>query len=330
MPNGAGVHWLLRKPTDPAHELATRIVEKNGIEVPIPIADLVARVADVSEEDWPYEQCDALVVGLGRFERPRIFLRRAVYGPRKLFTLAHEYGHVCMGWHIGQFACHPEPGESTEITPLNPGVRARIATLVQQEDEATRFASTLLIPDGFVRPLVETGDMNLVLTELNRTRASCPAILMRLKDILQPGFRFAYPAGPSRKIFTSPGTAFPARPRESGTVRVAGQEVHWARFVDFSDPLPVEDVRTTSDLLRSAIAAAEADEGERLRLFRSIQGVAAGCLSKDRADTTNQALAILRQKFASLSEHNSVTQHTDFDLFMRRKACERIEKKRGK
>ncbi len=333
--------WTLRAPVEPPANLAATLVERLDLAPPIDIDGLADNYADVFEEAWPYKDCDAVVVGLIS-GRPTIFLRAGLLTNRRRFTLAHELGHVLMGWHVGVVGCLLTVSQF-EVEPLQP-VRDResiISTrrLNEQEAEATRFASYLLIPDRFLRPLVGTSNMELILNGLNQAKVSAAAALMRLRQVLQPGFCFAYLHDGKYQQFWSPGTERPPMPngfdvrlmerssKDHGSVNLSGRRVCWFRLQDFESLELVDDSRTTAQILHSAIAACESNTARREQLRQSINGVAGGVLSADRAETPGQALAILRHKFGNKPGYGEITTHPDFDLYLRRRAEEWARKK---
>lgn len=197
------------------------------------------------------------------------------------------------------------------------------------------------MPDHFMRRLIEKGDMNQVLEESGKLDVSAQALVMRLREMLQPGFAFIYPANGQRECAKSSGAVIPRQitrvyglsvpelrklSKDYGMVTVSEREVHWFRLVDYDSLVPVQDARTTTEILRSAISAVISELVEQLGAFASINGVAGGSLSKERANSAEQALAILRHKFTEC-KYPQVVQHPDFDLYLRRKAEEWAQKR---
>jgi hypothetical protein len=328
--------WLTKPSLEPPAILAANIVRRLGLVAPIQIEELANEMADVFEEPWPFKECDAVVVGL-LSERPSIFLRRGLRHRRRRFTLAHEFGHLNMAWHIGVVGCLPNRAQFEE-EPLEPAPGTEAITswwrLEEQEAEATRFASYLLMPDDFLRPLISTMDMSQVLDGLDTADVSATAALMRLRGVLQPGFCFAVIENSEVRLFSSPGTSLgeieegselrslQKVAHEHGHATVGGKQISWYRLTDFTASEPVVDPRSTTTLARSAIAAHEADPAKQESLYRRINGVVGGSLSKERAGSVAQALALLRHKFHSNPLYGAITSHPDFDLYLRRKAEE--------
>jgi len=326
--------WLLKEPDEPAANLAAHVVEQSDLVWPVPIEALLAKVARIEDHAWPH-QCDALVVGL-LSDRPTVFIRSGLHPRRRRFTLAHEYGHVIMGWHIGEVGCNPTVGE-LEVEPLrtanSPSDLLAHRRLKEQEAEATRFASYLLMPERIIRPLVSQSDMAKVLEEAHQANVSTQAILMRIKGMLQPGFVFLC----DERVYVSPGTVLPliddsgriidrkvlaSAAIEGGEVVLSQRKVSWFQLSEFDVFRPVAgDDRRSSEILRDLLSRVFSDPTQAATAFSSINGVAGGSLSKDRATTAGQVVSILRHKF-SHSVYKAVTTHPDFDVYLRRKAEE--------
>lgn len=335
-------NWLLRAHDEPAANLAAYIHDREKLALPVPIEEMVGAVATIERHNWPYT-CDALVVGLLDGEKKTIFVKQGIPWRRVRFTLAHEFGHIMMSWHLGLIACKLST-EAFSVEPLGPAVTPEDLLahqrLKEQEAEATRFASYLLMPEYFIRPLVSDGNLNHALTEASKLNVSAHAIVMRLSDMLQPGFAFVFSNGQQQLKYSS-GTVIPRgvhKPygvsvpdlkraaKDSGSVTVSEKDVHWFRLVDFDEFTPVIDPRTTTEILKSAIASHVDDPEERDSIFRSLNGVAGGSLSKERATTREQVLGFLRHRFDG-SRHTSVVEDPEFDLYLRRKTDEWAQKR---
>ncbi|MEV5211637.1 ImmA/IrrE family metallo-endopeptidase [Micromonospora sp. NPDC053740] len=328
--------WCTSGPAEPARFLASAIVERYDLSPPVNIEKIIQDCADLFFEDWPYAGCDALVHGLHQ-RRPKVFVRQGLHRRRQRLTLAHEYGHIKMGWHYGTVGCQ---AVASEVGAGPAETHLEIALDVnEQEREATRFAGYLLVPDRFLRPLIRSTDMEAILRGLDRTEVSADAAFMRLRHLLQPGFVFTFTVRGERRTYTSPGTVVPTgtyrgdtRPLkdssiESGTSVVSDRTVEWFRLTDFEAFEPVPGTPSATNLLRSAIASHEPDTKLHQKILLSINGVVGGSLSAERAHTPQQALAILRHKFDGRVEYRAVIEHPDFDLYLRRKVEEWAQKR---
>ncbi len=237
-----------------------------------------------------------------------------------------------MGWHYGTVGCQAIPSEAATGTTEETSLPRHDTN--EQEREATRFASYLLIPERYLLPLINSTDMELILNGLNRADVSADAAIMRLRSLLQPGFLFTFRVGAERRIYTTPGTVVPAVSKQlqtqelrrssadSGATFVGSRQVEWFRFTDFAAFQPAPGSQSATELLRSAIAAHESDPEHQHKLLLSINGVVGGSLSAERAKRPEQALALLRHKFDGKPEFQEIVRHPSFDLYLRRKVEE--------
>jgi IrrE N-terminal-like domain len=333
--------WGAQGVEEPARVLAANLVERHNLKPPVDIESLLNECASVSYEDWPYENCDAIVYDLLN-ERPDVFIRANLPYRRLRLTLGHEFGHIKMAWHFGVLGCEARVSQF-EADPLDEARGESVDSprrLDEQEGEATRFASYLLVPDRYIVPLVAAADMPTLLESLNETEVSADAALMRLRTLLQPGFCFTFMSGGDRRTYTSPGTSLSVplgnyslsnmrdKAADFGSVTLSERNVQWFRFAEFERFQPTSDKRHTTAMLRSAIASCESNRSRREKLLLSINGVVGGSLSVDRAVSPAQALAILRHKFDAKSDMQDIVAHADFDLYLRRKV-EEWARKRG-
>lgn len=326
--------WALNVLGSPATRVASILVERLDLWPPVDVEGMTNQVADLEAEYWPYPGCDAVVVDLGS-KRPRVILRGDLPHRRRRFTLAHELGHVHLAWHVGRLGCQPDPSRLAADPSAPPaadlaegGVPSGFA---YQEMEATLFASHLLIPERFLRPLLGSSEMEAVLGGLDRADVSASAALVRLKGVLQPGFCFRLREGLSDRLFLSHGTSLPARmagfdrqlmrnlSEDFGESVVGGRPVEWFRLASFDEFVPAEDSRTATEILRSLVISAESDEQRQAWLHQSINGVVGGMLSTDRAKSRTQALAILQQRFRVKLEYGDLVADPDFDVYLRKK-----------
>ena len=314
------------------------LIRRMSIDVPVNIEEVAANYCEIKLLSWPFA-CDALAVGLSS-GRPSVFVRRNNQSPRRRrFTIAHELGHVVLPWHVGRIACTPARTafdvESLRLIPTDgPPSPIRIG---EQESEATRFASALLIPRIFIEASAETGTLGDVVESLNKANVSAIAAIIALKHNLLPGFCFLVDEDEDGyRTITSSGTNLPTRYgggrqiaglREkavyAGESWLAGRRVLWFQLATQEQFTLREDPRTTSQLLRDAIARHVADN-DSVRAFNRINGIVGGMLSRDRAQNEAQAMAMLSHRFEDDSEFFDIFRDSDFDLYLRRKASERI------
>ncbi len=330
---------MLPPSSDPAARCAATLVDRLDLNPPIDIDAVAARYCDVEFLTWPYA-CDALAVGLGSV-RPSIFIRRNNQGARRRrFTLAHELGHVVLPWHVGLTACIPVV-TSFDADPLGPAPVSGLlsqARIAEQEAEATRFAGALLIPRRFIESQADTSGLGQVVRSLNRTNISAVAAILSLSQHLLPGFCFLIDEDEEGlRMVASSGTSTPPRngrrplearlrdkARDFGEAHVSGRRVLWHQLAAQTDFALPDDARSTTQILRDAIANSTSST-ELPALLMRINGIVGGILSKgERAQSEAQALSVLEHRFESDPELNHMFENADFRLYLCRKAAERI------
>jgi hypothetical protein len=114
-----------------------------------------------------------------------------------------------------------------------------------------------------------------------------------------------------------------------GEVRLSGRRVMWYQLATLVEFALLDDARTTTQILRDAIAT-EARPSQAESLFMQINGIASGMLSRQgRAQNESQALSVLEQRFRNDPEFQKMVGNPDFQLYLHRKAAQRIAKLRG-
>ena len=99
------------------------------------------------------------------------------YEPRKRFTIAHELGHIFIGWHDDVTLCKTDNEYFTHNM------------LDIQEKEANIFASELLMPYDWVRTFLDTEtDMKKIVTALSSgANTSLMAVFYALENAMDAG-----------------------------------------------------------------------------------------------------------------------------------------------
>jgi hypothetical protein len=258
---------------------------------------------------------------------------------RRLFTLAHELGHVILPWHIGLAACTPvkSPIDAEPIDPTYTGGLLTRAGIEEQEAEATRFAGSILAPRRFIEAYAEEG-IGELLAALNSARMSAIATMLTLSRNLLPGFCFLIDED-EEGFWTvqSSGTQLPSgrggksreaqlrdHARDFGEVQLSGRRVLWFQLASQADFFLSEDDRTTTQILRDSLASTVSPI-DRVGMQTRINGIVGGMLSKgERAQAETQALSVLEHRFESDEDFRLLFDNPDFRLYLRRKAAERV------
>jgi IrrE N-terminal-like domain len=305
----------------PEEQVAALLVERYDLRPPVDVLAVAERLADVDECEWPFD-CDGVAVKLTS-SRPRIFLRSGANRRRQRFTLAHEVGHVILGWHVGTVACTSEISvgqmDMESASPFRPGI--------DQEGEANRFASRLLVPDRFLQPLTHSyKPVPEMLDALATADVSAAAGILALRQRLLPGYLFDVGGLPHRVASTgtqvdeaASDAVLRRRAKEAGEQQHQGQLVRWYQFVDTIEAFADDDPRSTSEILTDAIITA-GDYADVKATWRRITSIVGGVLSRPRhIASEGELLGILVHRF-DVKEWVPLFDVDDFVLYLHRKA----------
>lgn len=307
--------------------IASLLVARYGLSPPVNVHRLAERFADLEFCDWPFD-CDGVAV-LSR-SRPKIFIRKTPNRRRERFTVAHELGHVVIGWHLDNVSCH--------IDPQNARRRHSLTLGIDQETEANRFASHLLLPDNFLAPFasryVSAPD---ALRAVEAADVSAAACVIALARTLLPGYIFLVPGldGPvtssGTRLLPVSITELRNMSRRSGSVTVQGQRVEWFQFVD-SQPVSAKPISPTDTrkVLVSVLREVRPHQDAEV-LARSINGIVGGSLSKALASRPEEIMGILVYKFSNHLEYADIVRHPGFDHYLQLRSVEvaRMRTERG-
>ncbi len=184
----------------PEVSLARLILEDEGFSPGDDLKLLVSRFATIEFVPVPFD-ADGITIKPGSLERAQIVINSRNPPTRRKFTLAHELGHVLIPWHVGTVCSHIDEGGDQD------------GEYCQQEGEANRFASELLVPAAWVTSLfIASSDPAQTLKEvLDKVKISPLSATIKLMQCLPPGFvcTETYP-GQSPQGHRSPGTVISA------------------------------------------------------------------------------------------------------------------------
>lgn len=279
-------------------------------------------------------ECDAVMVGLVSGRRPQVFLKAGRSEKRMRFTLAHELGHYFISWHLGTIICHSDPLEVGE----------RLGRW-EEEAEANRFASEFLMPTEWLRSVFDSeSSVAAAIERVQEANVSAAAACYALSDFLPAGHALAIEdSGVVRYLFKSAGTQanLPHRGEELhrdsiertasdfAQIQFGGQVIDWWYFEPRSDLIESSDARTPTEIIRAILNDVILDEAEREELFRSIQAIAGYAKNVASDPTDPQTLhAVLWQRFSERPNLEDVMNHSDFALFLSRRA-EQLARPKG-
>jgi hypothetical protein len=298
-------------------KLADHLVERYDLIPPVNVRALLDAVADVEEIEWRFE-VDGLVLGLSEPGKPRVFLKLNQPPNRMRFTIAHEWGHISIPWHV------------ESLLPCHVGV-ATMPTLGNREREANEFASRILIPDRFIRAIVAASkDPNFWLSEVSRCQVSAHAGVLALRHYLPSGYSFVIeqPSPRPAIIMRSRGTHIintaggsphdalaAASYRHANTV-INGKTVYWYQHIDDSYPSEFETRLTSSQLLERIVARFGLEISPGRSTGKAINGVIGGKLRDRHGMDIGQMLGVLRYHLELDADFHQLLGDADFDAFL--------------
>lgn len=315
--------------SEPARRCATLIVERFDLKPPVEIRSLLNTFGcKVEFCAWPFT-CDA-VADLSAVP-PAVFVNRSMPMLRRRFTLAHELGHVAMGWHLNTLMC--DVGVEAHDDPL--------VLRTDQEGEANEFASSLLVPHRF-RKSITAGDPSIpqILTKLEQAEVSASAGLIAIQPYLPPGVVLrttslsrpviSHATGQGIRELAYGGNWAELRQQavESGSVWHQNQTVFWYSFWNPQAPRADTDSRRSVQILRDAIAQTGLTGSALESLRMSVSGVIGAAVGDTTVNDPSQLLGIITQRVAVDNRFAPLADVPDFQLFLERKARE-IAYKRG-
>jgi Zn-dependent peptidase ImmA (M78 family) len=160
----------------PEVKLAKRIILKHNLSVPFDIENLIKEYAKLSFRKIPVNGVDGVSMHLKTpGKKAHIIVSSELPASRRLFTLAHELGHIVIPWHVGTIV------DNVYDNFYNNYYYKML------EQEANRFAAELLMPKHWVMQNFK----DLTLAELHKNivhsvGVSSHAAAIRLIQLLQP------------------------------------------------------------------------------------------------------------------------------------------------
>jgi hypothetical protein len=312
--------------------LAATLVERFGLVPPVPVRELAESFAEIEEAAIP-GACDGLAIGLSH-ARPRIVIRPRGNTRRVRFTVAHELGHILLPWHVGSnLACLTGRGEFDDY-------RASAA-----ETEANRFAAELLVPDSWLRPIVQTLGVQEIAPLLHAVQAadvSAHVAALKLAGALPPGFGFVLLDGVNRVELAgqSPGLNLPIPKRgqtlDAGTLdrmaarrealRYGTREMVWWSFHQAAVSAEIDQPGTSREALAAIVRRHVSDDSEYQRIYGCISSVIGAANSQaghDGRTKPEELHARFRSRFAVTRRlPESLLIDAEFETWLERRAVE--------
>jgi hypothetical protein len=310
----------------PAEKVAKLFASRNKLKPPVDVRSVLARFADIEEDDIPLD-VDAVFLGKSQHRnRPLVVLQRERALTRRTFTLGHELGHAIIPWHAGTFFCH---------TDFN--AKLDEFTTREVEAEANRFSSELLTPTEWVKKIAaKKSSLSEKVEELRTSGLSALACSFSLVRQLPPGHMFTAVNSAKKVTYAASSPNSPLNPPGPGSaimeefktvceppeiIRTASAQIYWWK-------LPEESTETAATLAPSREILDQifedlgwgTSEIESARM--SINGIIGVGNSKYTQNPNLNFVALLKGRFLSRSHLTEVTQHRKFQSFLEARASE--------
>jgi hypothetical protein len=311
---------------NPEEHLAIRVRARYRLAFPIDAKALAGKFADIIEENLP-ENVDAIVLHRSAsMSRPQILLDPDRPPSRKLFTVAHEIGHLIIPWHVGTIACHID-------RHLSFSNRLYAAT----EAEANRFASALLMPSDWVKMVVSTTSSNFdqIYDEFQKIGVSKIAATLRLVQFLPAGFIFAIcdEYGSVDFAGSSPDTRAGAPERHQvldssafdrdASFRWSKKSIFWWRFSGYAAPSFNPNDTDAKTLLREIVS--DADPGRQDKIYKQIMSITGAANGTKQFKGEGELYNLFVQRFVGRTDIDQAVQvHPRLKEYLWKRAHELI------
>lgn len=287
--------------------------------------DLVDRqVAEVRLRDLPGHL--GVSVRHTPLGRSAILLDRHLTGARRLFTLAHEVGHVCLGWHRGRATC-----DESDVFSWRAAA---------EEAEANAFAAELLVPEFWLQQLIANAGLPAAIEDAYRLSAASPTtVSLQLSRTLEPGWAFVqldhetgrvwYRGQSAGSDVNLPGVGDvwdvqqAVGPIDSWEYRPVGwSRIVWLRYPT-SSPLAAPTAEPASAILRRIIEDLAVPVDGREHLIQSLNGICGAAKNRLEPGFTGEDMAaLLWQRIDARPKLQDVAAHPEFERFVSQKARE--------
>ncbi|MFS0864917.1 ImmA/IrrE family metallo-endopeptidase [Fredinandcohnia sp. 179-A 10B2 NHS] len=167
--------------------------------------------------------------------------------------------------------------------------------------------------------------------------------LQSLVEQLPHGYLIHLSGGDYKRTFRTPNTRVPIPDYRSaeeeinwiqeysntnGTFNYLGYTINWGYFVISAVAQPKkEDKRLSPDILKGIINDCYQSEADRKKYTQSINGVI-GFLNNVASREFDEFYRIFKERFIGVEKYRKISQHRDFDIFVRKKIKEILSRKK--
>ena len=310
----------------PASNIARRVIQKYRLSPPIDIETIIKEHARLSFVHIPFEGVDGISLNLkDPVNQTHVIVNKSRPFVRKRFTMAHEFGHILIPWHVGMIVDRVDLVDSRVATPY-----------WEIEEEANSFAAELLMPHSWIEELIPNmRNLSAVQALIAREcETSTLAAGIRLAQFAPSNSIFASErdgvvafSGTTEDTIASPlewGMSFPPNPfdysQEHYTSTVGRDRLHWW-VLPGRIHIDGVDQRSWRDILDGIFGDMDIEDREKAKLKSSISGIISVAISRcERIDDVDSIVTACIQRIKGRSNLESLVQHDDFEIFVLKRA----------
>lgn len=315
---------------------ARRLIRIKKLNPPIDIEALIKDYADIEYTDIPFD-IDGLCLNLKVKGKTRVIINKRISQTRRIFTLAHELGHIIIPWHVGSII------DTSVIEEL-----AFESFLYEvREAEANRFASEILMPSEWVSGLFDkNNDPEKVMRYLiSHCGVSAQAAILKMNEIMPSGYVYARTreqvvlwAGKTRGTISDPPPLkripnirnFFATAQTVWNLSHGGEEYYWWKFGGQKAP-KISDEGEWRSTLNKILDDLSIVEPERKSVWSSLNGFLAMANSRVKERNIDFIFDALLQKMESRTDvtptMRRIVGHLKFEDFLVQKAASFLDTK---
>jgi len=147
---------------------AESLYEDFSLELPITPVDVCSHISTegypVSFKEVSFSSEFICGVSIGVNDKIQVLVNKNISNPgRKLFTAAHEIGHVIL---------HIQPGIQSNFECTNDDINCKNKKTIKLEKEANHFSSNLLMPSSYIKPIIKSNDITWSLIQEIKEKCS--------------------------------------------------------------------------------------------------------------------------------------------------------------
>jgi hypothetical protein len=314
----------------PEEKVACRFSLRRSLRPPVDVESLVCESAELEEDALPSDFDAVFLDRSAKHPRPRVIVALDQPPARRVFTLAHELGHIVIPWHNGTHFCHVD-GEARLVDDLTREV----------ETQANRFAAELLMPAVWVKGLISQSGRNLseLFEAIRSAKVSYHAASIRLVQLLPIGFLFVETdtsevvvrssASPKTMIqlpqvgSTLQRVDIDSLAEETASFKSGSSKLIWWRLSSkITRPKATCEGESSSELLWRILTEAYCDNEEAEKAMMTINGVIGAANGTNLRNESMDLFTVLKQRLLARKGIAKLVAHKSFDEFLAKRAEE--------